>query len=199
MATAHLILGNFNESAAASLRFLEVAPNAPSKSRSQKKRALVAAQQRDLLNKTLRDLANALTYAQRYPEALGVNDFILTRTPGSVEAHHQKAQIYTYVQDYNRAIPEFQDALGIDPSRADILADYGLALSYNNDRRAINVLQDGLKLQPDNLRLTLTITSRISISRKRRFAKSCRASRTTCRRLWLWPIRSPSPTGPTNR
>ncbi len=140
VATAQLILGRFDDSAATQRRFLAVAPASA-------------------VDKSLRDLANALTYGRRYREALGVNAFILSRQPNSFDAAFQNGQIYTYLRSYNSADAAFQRALLIDDSRADMLAAYGESLSYRRDPRAVGVFQRGLQKQPGNPRLTLGLAN----------------------------------------
>ena len=140
VATAQLILGRFDESAATQRRFLAVAPASA-------------------VNKSLRDLANALTYGRRYREALGVNAFILSRQPNSFDAAFQNGQIYTYLRSYSNADAAFGRALTLQPGRADVLAAYGESLSYRRDPRAVEIFQRGLQLQPGNARLTLGLAN----------------------------------------
>ncbi len=140
VATAQLILGQFDESANTLRRFLTVAPDTA----------------RD---KTLRDLANALTYGRRYREALGVNAFILSRTPNAFEAAFQNGQIYTYLRSYTFADAAFSRAFALDPNRPDALAAWGESLSYRRDPRAVDVFSRGLGLQPGNSRLTLGLAN----------------------------------------
>ncbi len=132
VATSQLILGHFDEAASTYRRFLSFNPNNA---------------------RGLRGLADALTYGRHYPQALGVNNYILnSRDPRNFDAAFQNGQIYTFLKSYGNADVAFSCALSIKPDRADVWVARGESLSYRRDPAAVTSFQKALSLDKNNTR-----------------------------------------------
>jgi len=135
VATSQVILGRFDEAARTYRRFLALKPNDA---------------------KGLRGLADALTFGRRYPEALGVNNYILaTRNAKDFPSTYQNGQIYTFLRSYNAADASFARALALQPENVGALVARGESLSYRRDPGAIASFETALRLSPGNPRATL--------------------------------------------
>ena len=135
VATSQIILGRFDAAAQTYRRFLALKPNDAS---------------------GLRGLADALTFGRRYPEALGVNNYILaTRDSRNFAAIFQNGQIYTFLKSYQNADAAFSRAVALQPNNVEVLVARGESLSYRRDGRAVASFQNALKLSPGNPRASL--------------------------------------------
>ena len=109
--------------------------------------------------KTLRGLADSLTYAHKYREALGVNNYILQSDSRNFAALYQNAQIATYAGDYKLSETYFNRASGVDKSNPEFWASWGESLSYRHNPRALNAFGRALQLKPDDTRAKLGIAN----------------------------------------
>ena len=107
--------------------------------------------------KSLRGLADALTYQRKYGEALGVNNYILARSTRNFDSLYQNAQIATYAGDYKLSETFFNRASGVNKSNPEFWASWGESLAYRRNPRALNAFNRALQLRPDYTRATLGI------------------------------------------
>jgi tetratricopeptide (TPR) repeat protein len=129
--TSYIVLGRFIDAATAYRRFLSVKPGDA---------------------KGLRGLADALTYGQKYREALGVNNAILAKKPRDFESSYQNAQIATYLRNYIQSDRFFNTATSVKPNDAEVWTAWGESLSYRRDPRALTRFNKALSLTPKSAR-----------------------------------------------
>ena len=109
--------------------------------------------------KTLRGLADALTFSKKYREALGVNNYIVATKGRDFDSLYQNAQIATYAGDYSLAEQFFASAAGVDKGDAAFYATWGESLAYRHNPRALNAFDRALKLKPNYTRATQGIAN----------------------------------------
>ena len=134
--TSLIIQGKFNDAAKTFFNHLVTNPDDP---------------------KTLRGLADALTYAKQYRDALGVNDYILSRDSRDFASLYQNAQIATYAGDYKLSETYFNRASGVKQSDPEFWTSWGESLSYRRNPRALNAFNRALQLRPNDTRATQDI------------------------------------------
>ena len=104
--------------------------------------------------KTLRGLADALTFSKQYREALGVNNYIVATKGRNFDSLYQNAKIATYAGDYALSEKFFANAAGVKSDDPDFYATWGESLAYRRNPRALNAFDRALELRPNFTRAT---------------------------------------------
>ena len=104
--------------------------------------------------KTLRGLADALTFSKQYREALGVNNYIVATKGRDFDSLYQNAKIATYAGDYALSEKFFANAAGVKSNDPDFYATWGESLAYRRNSRALKAFDRALELRPNFTRAT---------------------------------------------
>jgi tetratricopeptide (TPR) repeat protein len=95
---------------------------------------------------------------QRNREAEQLFERVVTSKPEFVSAHVNLGLLYAQAGELEKAVPQLQEALRLDPSRTDVAAalanlwreQASSALNSNNPEKALSVLLQARKVAPDN-------------------------------------------------